>query len=94
VSFVKARAHVIFHGIVQGVFFRANTRKIAIREEVAGWVRNLPDGTVEAVMEGDKEDIERVLKACTREIPMARVDKADVKWQEAGEEFVSFEVRY
>ncbi|MBW1956373.1 MAG: acylphosphatase, partial [Deltaproteobacteria bacterium] len=50
----KVRAHVVIHGRVQGVFFRMETRKTALRHEVDGWVRNNPDGTVEAVFEGDK----------------------------------------
>ena len=49
------RAHVIVHGLVQGVWFRASTKEEAIRMGVNGWVRNMPDGTVEALFEGEKK---------------------------------------
>ncbi|MCD6383946.1 MAG: acylphosphatase, partial [Thermoplasmata archaeon] len=48
---MKVRAHVFFYGRVQGVFFRANCQRKAMELGVSGWVRNLPDGSVEAVME-------------------------------------------
>ncbi len=87
-----ARVHVIFSGIVQGVFFRANTRREALRLCLKGWVRNLPDGTVEALVEGRRKDIERLLDWCAVEIPLARVDSVDANWQPYTGEFSSFEV--
>ena len=56
---VKVRAHVYVSGRVQGVFFRYETRREAVKRNVKGWVRNLPDGRVEAVFEGEKEDVEK-----------------------------------
>jgi acylphosphatase len=55
------RRRAVVHGFVQGVFFRDTTRRLAERHGVAGWVRNNPDGTVEAVLEGDRDDVERLL---------------------------------
>ncbi len=88
-----SRAHVVFEGKVQGVFFRAHTREFAVKTGVTGWVRNLPDGTVEAVFEGEKEAIEAAIKLCTEKQPIARVDKYSVKWEEYTGSFASFEIR-
>ena len=57
----KIRAHAIIKGIVQGVCFRAYTQQEARRLEVAGWVKNLYDGSVEAVFEGDRTAVEAVI---------------------------------
>ena len=91
---MNARAVVNFKGKVQGVFFRANTRDAAERYGIRGWVTNLSDGSVGAVFEGEKEDIEKVIKWCKNEQPHAHVNKVDVKWQEYKGEFERFEIRY
>lgn len=91
---MKARAHVIFRGKVQGVFFRAHTEGKAREEGLRGWVRNLRDGTVEAVFEGEKEAIERAIEWCRNSQPYARVTATDVRWEEFRDEFSSFERRY
>ena len=71
------RRRVIVHGHVQGVFFRDTVRRTAVREGVAGWVRNNGDGTVEAVFEGEPEAVERLV-AFTRRGPRgARVDRVE-----------------
>src|SRR5574342_1127812 len=72
------RALVIIHGIVQGVFFRAGTRDEAIRVGVGGWVRNLPDGTVEALFEGEKKKVEEILGWCHKGPSGAQESKGDV----------------
>jgi len=87
-----SRAHVIFEGKVQGVFFRAHTREFAQKTGVKGWVRNLPDGTVEAVFEGEKEEVLETIRMCAEEQPRARVDKYSVEWEEYTGEFSSFEI--
>jgi acylphosphatase len=56
---VKTRAHVFVTGRVQGVFFRSATKYNADRHDVEGWVRNLPDGRVEAVFEGEKDAVQK-----------------------------------
>lgn len=90
---MKARAHVIFSGKVQGVFFRANTQEKAVAENVLGWVRNLPDGSVEAVFEGDKNRIEAVIGWCSHKQPYARVDNTDISWESPKNEFKRFDIR-
>ena len=76
------RRRVVIHGHVQGVFFRDSTRRLAEREGVAGWVRNRPDGAVEAVFEGDAEAVERLL-GFMREGPRgAQVERVDVAEEE------------
>jgi acylphosphatase len=68
------RARVRVSGAVQGVFFRETTRRAALRQGVSGWVRNAPDGSVEAVFEGDATSVERMLDFCRIGPPMARID--------------------
>jgi acylphosphatase len=76
------RRRVVVQGHVQGVFFRETTRRRALAEGIAGWVRNQPDGTVEAVLEGERDAVERLV-AFLREGPRgARVDWVDVVSEE------------
>jgi acylphosphatase len=70
----QVRAHVIITGRVQGVFFRANTVRAAERCGVSGWVRNRRDGTVEAVFEGEKTAVEKILQWCRHGDPPAAVN--------------------
>lgn len=90
----KIRAHALISGRVQGVFFRMETRQAAAAHAVKGWVRNLPDGRVEAVFEGDKESVDGVLKWCGHGPPHARVDRVDVEWQDYSGEFEGFDIAY
>lgn len=90
----EARAHVIFRGKVQGVFFRANTEGRARELGLKGWVRNLPDGSVESVFEGPREAVEKAIEWCKSSQPHARVTDADIDWEDYRGEFSSFEVRY
>lgn len=73
--------------------FRAYTRRYAISAGVSGWVRNLPDGSVEAVLEGDREAIEHVIHRLCTEHPMAVVKKCNVQWETPTGEFDSFSIR-
>lgn len=73
--------------------FRNYTRRFARRMDVNGWVRNLPDGSVEAIFEGEDESINEVLRLLTEEHPMASVDHLDVIWSPCIEEFSHFEIR-
>jgi acylphosphatase len=88
------RALVTIHGIVQGVFFRASTRDEAIRIGVGGWVRNLPDGTVEALFEGEKKKVEEILGWCYKGPPGAQVSEVNVFWEPYKGEFHQFDIRY
>ncbi len=72
------RRRAVVHGRVQGVWFRETTRLAADRTGVAGWVRNRPDGAVEAVFEGPADAVERMLDVCRTGPPGARVDRIDV----------------
>jgi acylphosphatase len=83
----EARARAVFRGRVQGVFFRAETRDRARSLGLSGWVRNVPDGSVEAVFEGERERIESILDWCRRGPGLAEVDDVDVEWEQPrGEE--------
>ena len=89
------RAHLIVRGIVQGVFFRQNMKRVADMNGVKGWVRNLPDGeTVEAVLEGERESVEKVICWSLRGPPLARVEEVRVTFQEYKGEFTEFTIRY
>ncbi len=76
------RAHVWVTGAVQGVFFRTETRDRARSLGVGGWIGNVPDGSVEAVFEGDRERVESMVDWCRRGPSGARVDHVDVDWEE------------
>jgi len=89
---MKARAHVIVGGRVQGVFFRAETANFAHHSQVTGWVRNLPDGRVEALFEGDKENVEKLVDFCRRGPPGAYVRNLDLKWEDWKGEFRDFRI--
>ena len=72
------RRHVVIAGSVQGVWFRDTCQGIARREGVAGWIRNRPDGTVEAVFEGEDAAVDRLLEWCREGPERARVDTVTV----------------
>ena len=72
------RRRVVVHGLVQGVFFRDTVRREALRAHVAGCIRNTYDGTVEAVLEGEPEAVERLVTLCHRGPRGARVDRVEV----------------
>jgi acylphosphatase len=81
-----ARAQVVIRGRVQGVFFRAEAGERARSLGLAGWVRNNPDGTVEAVFQGDRDRVDSMLAWCRRGPPAAQVEDVDVEWTEPREE--------
>jgi acylphosphatase len=76
------RAEVTVHGMVQGVFFRVETRDRARSLDLSGWVTNAPDGTVRAAFEGDDERVESMVEWCRRGPNGAHVDDVDVTWVE------------
>jgi acylphosphatase len=89
---VTMRAHVRARGRVQGVFFRGEARERAESLGVAGWIRNLPDGSVEAVFEGEDERVESMVDWCRRGPAGAEVEAVDVEHEApAGE--TGFRVR-
>jgi len=88
------RALAVIHGRVQGVFFRASTRDEALRIGVGGWVRNLPDGSVEALFEGETKRVEEILGWCHKGPSGALVSSVDIAFEPYKGEFKRFEVRY
>ena len=90
----KLRAHVIVHGLVQGVWFRQSTKDEADRLGVTGWVRNLPDRSVEAVFEGETKKVEAIVGWCHRGPAGAEVNSVDVSWEPYRQESGHFEIRY
>ncbi len=76
------RRHVTVHGRVQGVFFRDSTRERAEAHGVSGWARNMPDGSVEAVLEGAPEAVERVVRFLGSGPPSADVEGVEVDEEE------------
>jgi len=90
----NARARITVSGRVQGVFFRASTVEQAAALGLAGEVRNMMNGDVEILTEGDKEKIEKLIAWCRVGPPPARVDSVDVTWEEYRGEFTGFDVAY
>jgi acylphosphatase len=86
------RRRVVVHGYVQGVFFRDTTRREARRRGVAGWVSNRPDGSVEAVFEGEPETVAEMVRFCERGPRGADVARVDVS-EEPLEGLSGFEIR-
>ena len=87
------RAHVFVNGKVQGVFFRAKTMQEAVRLGVNGWVRNLLDGRVEAVFEGEKEAVDAAVDFCRKGPRGAVVTNLELNWEPFSGEFKNFKVR-
>ncbi|GAA2759682.1 acylphosphatase [Actinopolymorpha rutila] len=91
-SVPSARVRVVVHGAVQGVFFRDTCRRTAGRRHVAGWVRNRPDGSVEAAFEGGHDQVRALVDWCRSGPPAARVDKVE-EFPEPPEGLTGFEIR-
>jgi len=91
---VKVRTHVLVSGRVQGVFFRSETESEARSRNVKGWIRNLRNGGVEAVFEGEKEDVEELIRFCHHGPAGARVTNVKVIGEEYTGEFRDFKTRY
>lgn len=90
----EARAHIFISGRVQGVCYRAFTQELAYKLDLKGWVKNLYDGRVEAVLEGNKKAIEQVIKECYAGPPGSRVKDIEVYWEPFIAEQKGFVIRY
>lgn len=88
----EARAHVVISGKVQGVYYRVETRDQAKSLGVTGWVRNMPDGRVEGLFEGERGCVEKLIEWCRQGPPRARVSDVAVEWQDGRGEFCGFEI--
>jgi acylphosphatase len=84
------KVHMIVHGYVQGVFFRHYTKKTALSLGLKGYTRNMPDGTVEVVAEGNEDKIKKLIEFCKKGPEAANVSKIDVKFEKASNEFKGF----
>jgi acylphosphatase len=91
---VKVRAHILVSGWVQGVFFRSETKRNANRRNVTGWIRNLYDGRVEAILEGEEEAVKKVIGFCRKGPSHARVKDVEVKWEDYKGEFRGFRIHW
>jgi acylphosphatase len=88
------RRRVLISGMVQGVAFRAYTRSTARQAGVFGWVRNLRDGRVEAVIEGDVEKVNTVIAWCRRGPSSSRVEEVKVYEERPTGEFTDFDINH
>ena len=89
----QERAHVRISGQVQGVFFRDSTREKAQELNLKGWVKNLPDGSVEALFEGPSEKVREMLGWCEEGPRHASVENVDTDFEDASGDLGGFEVR-
>ena len=90
----KKRVRVLIDGRVQGVCFRMETRRAAEERGVEGWVRNLPNGKVEAVFEGEDSKVQSMLQWCETGPPLARVNRVEVENETPRDEFEGFRISY
>lgn len=88
------RVHLLVKGRVQGVAFRAYTQMEARRLHLCGFVRNLPDGSVEIIAEGERKPLERLVAWAHEGSPVSRVEEVIETFSHADEEFNSFRIEY
>jgi len=91
---MKSRSHIFVSGKVQGVFLRQNNRKKAAEFRLSGFVRNLQNGKVEAVFEGKKEKIEKIIQWIKKGPETAQIENIEIDWKNYQGEFKNFEIRY
>jgi len=90
----KKRVEIKVYGIVQGVFFRANTRDVAVNLGLRGIVRNLQDGSVEIIAEGNEEDLITLISFAKKGPPSAKVYDIEIVWKEPQENLPFFKITY
>jgi acylphosphatase len=90
----QVRARAVITGKVQGVYFRAETRNAAKQRKVLGWVKNRPDGSVEALFEGDEPSVKAMLEWCWQGSPFSRVRHVDIAWEDYVGDLGRFEIVY
>jgi acylphosphatase len=89
----KSRVHVRVYGRVQGVFFRAFIKSVAEELGITGWVRNVEDGSVEIVAEGEEESLQKLIAEARKGPPLAFVERIEVEWDEYRGEFTNFQIK-
>lgn len=88
------RLHVYISGRVQGVFFREDTRHTAAEFNITGWVRNMDDGRVEAVFEGEDSDVEKIIAWCKVGPPSSRVENVTTTEEQYTGSFQDFNIKH
>ena len=88
------RIHVYISGRVQGVFFRAATRMAATNLNLTGWVSNMADGRVEAVFEGDDENVDKMIAWCHIGSPSSRVERVTTTDEHYTDSFQDFSIKH
>jgi acylphosphatase len=91
---MNIRAHVVISGIVQGVFYRASTKEMAVQLGLKGWVRNTNDGRVEAEFEGEETSVKEMISWCHRGPKNAEVSDVTVDYKKFLGEFEEFCIKY
>lgn len=92
--YFMVRVYLKIHGLVQGIFFRANTQKEALKLGLSGWVRNTADGGVEVLAQGKKKDIDTFINWCHKGPTHARVDLVDIEWKQTKNDLLNFDIKY
>jgi len=92
VQCLHLRVRILISGLVQGVFFRREIADLARKRDINGWVRNLNDGSVEVVAEGDKEELDQLIHFCRIGPPRARVKNVEIDWSDFTGEFRGFRI--
>lgn len=91
---MKERAHIIVSGRVQGVFFRDHTQRWANSLGLTGWVKNLIDGRVEVLVEGEREKIDNLIDRINEGPPFAHVKNVQITWEKYKKDFSDFRITW
>lgn len=91
---MRKQIHLFVSGRVQGVYFRAETKAMADRLDLSGWVRNLRDGRVETVFQGEEEAVETMIAWCGKGPVFAAVDRVEMEEEPLAGDFDGFTIRY
>ena len=89
---MKARAHIYVSGRVQGVFYRLTSKSEAEKRNVTGWIRNLPDGRVEAIIEGEKVSVSSLIDFCWKGSSGTKVEEIELSWEPYTGEYKGFRI--
>ena len=85
-------ARIFVLGFVQGVGFRQFVKKNALNLELKGWVKNLPDGRVEVLVQGSKENIEKLVAICEKGTFLSDIKSVQIEWEKDSAEFLDFQI--
>jgi acylphosphatase len=88
----NVRARLVITGVVQGVYYRVTARKVALNSGITGWIKNRPDGAVEALIEGNRDKILKFIDWCRQGPPAAQVSDVQVEWGDFKGEYQNFSI--